>query len=413
MFLEEERFLEGLWAHGMFRAEDIAGKECLIIGGMYFWEKNYSVTLNERLMDMGAARCDNMVLFSYLVLESFCDLTDVEEAIGAVHYDYIFVLNGMEKTRRICEGVRQVQEICRPGGKIFVAARTPKELSALYSIESYEDVWRYDVDDLCALFGSCALEAKASDDGLFIGALFTRGAQTASSSVDSLFYVRSGTRITMGDAEQQGVFCNASDLDAIGIKYRVGKSSMDHNYLVNYERFLASLRTQPVRLLELGVFFGASMRMWEEYFPRAEIYAVDIEPECGKFATQRAHVIQADLSNREEVSRLREIRPQIIIDDASHIVSHQLLALFTLFDVLPSGGIYILEDLETSLHPEQYSDIYRDCPLDAYEVCSRIARIAARKVPDDDSIYADDINRIGMAAELVSIMTGSVVFIRR
>lgn len=140
MFLEEERFLEGLWAHGMFRAEDIAGKECLIIGGMYFWEKNYSVTLNERLMDMGAARCDNMVLFSYLVLESFCDLTDVEEAIGAVHYDYIFVLNGMEKTRRICEGVRQVQEICRPGGKIFVAARTPKELSALYSIESYEDV---------------------------------------------------------------------------------------------------------------------------------------------------------------------------------------------------------------------------------------------------------------------------------
>ena len=84
MFLEEERFLEGLWAHGMFRAEDIAGKECLIIGGMYFWEKNYSVTLNDRLMDMGAARCDNMVLFSYLVLESFCDLTDVEEVFVRV-----------------------------------------------------------------------------------------------------------------------------------------------------------------------------------------------------------------------------------------------------------------------------------------------------------------------------------------
>lgn len=413
MILEEEQFIEQLWAHRLFRSEDIVGKNCLIIGGMYFWEKNYSTTLNERLVDMGAARCDNMVLFSYLVVESYCDLTDIAEAIGTNRYDFIFVLNGMEKTRRICEGVRQLQEICRLGGKIFVAARTPKELSALYSIESYQDLWRYEVDDLCALFGGCDLEAKTSDDGLFIGALFTRGARPASSSVDSLFYVRSGMRMTMEQAARQGVFQNTSDLDAIGVKYRVGKASMDHNYLVNYERFLERFRSQPVRLLELGVFFGASLRMWEEYFPRAEIYAVDVEPQSGQFATQRAHVIQADLSNSDAVERLKEIRPHIIIDDASHIVSHQLLALFTLFDVLPSGGVYILEDLETSLNPEQYGDVYRDCPLDAYEVCARIARVAARKVPDDDSIYAEDINRIGMAAELVSIMTSSVVFIRR
>ena len=110
--------------------------------------------------------------------------------------------------------------------------------------------------------------------------------------------------------------------------------------------------------------------------------------------------------------RLKEIRPHIIIDDASHIVSHQLLALFTLLDALPSGGVYILEDLETSLNPEQFEAEYRDCTLDAYEVCSRIARVSARKVPDDDSLYADSINHIGMAVELVSIMKGSVIFIR-
>ena len=95
------------------------------------------------------------------------------------------------------------------------------------------------------------------------------------------------------------------------------------------------------------------------------------------------------------------------------MVSHQLLALFTLFDVLPSGGVYILEDLEPSLNPEQFEEGYRDAPLDAYEVCARIARIAARKVPDDDSLYTEQINHIGMAAELVSIMKGSVVFIKR
>ena len=94
-------------------------------------------------------------------------------------------------------------------------------------------------------------------------------------------------------------------------------------------------------------------------------------------------------------------------------MSHQLLALFTLFDVLPRGGVYILEDLETSLNPELFDEAYRDCPMDAYAVCERIAHIAARKVPDDDSIYADHINRIGMETELVSITKGSVILIKR
>ena len=188
---------------------------------------------------------------------------------------------------------------------------------------------------------------------------------------------------------------------------------MIHNYLRKYESFLERFRSRPLRLLELGIFKGASLQMWQEYFPQAEIFGVDIEEHCSQYADERIHILQEDLSNTDAVSRLKDIRPQIIIDDASHMTSHQILALFTLFDVLPSGGIYILEDLETSLNPEQFEAAYRDAPLDAYEVCARIARIAARKVPDDDSLYADYINQIGMETELVSIMKGSVVLVKR
>ena len=188
---------------------------------------------------------------------------------------------------------------------------------------------------------------------------------------------------------------------------------MAHNYLDKYEFVLRSFRDQPIRLLELGVFQGASLRMWKTYFPRGEIFGVDIGEDVGKYEEERIYIIQADLSNAAQLTRLAEIQPQIIIDDASHIVSHQILALFTLFEILPHGGVYIVEDLETSLNPEQFEDAYRDLPLNAYDVCARIARVTARKVPDDDSIYADQINRIGMAAELVSIMMGSVVLIKR
>ena len=211
----------------------------------------------------------------------------------------------------------------------------------------------------------------------------------------------------------QGYFNSSSVLDAVGIKYRTDKCSMMHNYLDKYTFFLEKFRTQPIRLLELGVFNGSSVRMWQEYFPRAEVFGVDIEASCRQYEEERIHIIQADLSDAAQVSMLREIRPQIIVDDASHIVSHQLLALFTLFDVLPRGGVYILEDLETSLNLELFDEAYRDCPMDAYAVCERIAHIAARKVPDDDSIYADHINRIGMETELVSITKGSVILIKR
>ena len=414
MLFMEEAFVEYLWKQGIFKEKDIIGKNCLVVGGSYIVGENYAPTLRSHLLRMGALRCDNIMLFDPHFRESFCDLTDTKEAIGSLCYDVIIVLSGMEKTRNIREGVHQLEEACRVGGKIFVVARTPKDISARQEINAYEDLWRYDVQDLSSLFGGCSLEmTTSSDDGEIVAAVFTRGVGAAESRCRALFCTRTQKRADIDGELPHGYFDEASDLDAIGIKHHTDKCSMIHNYLGKYEFFLQCFRNQPIRLLELGIFQGASLRMWQEYFPHAEIFGVDIREGCSQYEDERIHIIQTDLSNVDAVIRLKDIRPQIIIDDASHIVSHQLLALFTLFDVLPSGGVYILEDLETSLNPEQFEDAYRDCPLDAYEVCSRIARITARKVPDDNSIYGEHINRIGMQAELVSVMKGSVVFIKR
>ena len=413
MLSRKEAIVEYFWENGRLPEEDIAGKNCLIIGGEYSAKWAYAAHLNTRFVQVGAARCDNIVLFSPEISDSYCDLTDVKEAVGPLRYDLIIVFNGMEKTRDIREGVRQLQEICHVGGKILVTARTPHDVSSRVSLNAYEDIWRYDADSLAGLFDRCAVEMSAVDEAYgIVCALLTR-VERAAASKSFLFDTREGKRIEVGDNVPQGYFNASSVLDAIGIKYRTDKCSMMHNYLDKYAFFLEKFRTQPIRLLELGVFNGSSVRMWQEYFPRAEIFGVDIEASCRQYEDERIHIIQADLSDAAQVSMLREIHPRIIVDDASHIVSHQLLALFTLFDVLPRGGVYILEDLETSLNPELFDEAYRDCSMDAYAVCERIAHIAARKVPDDDSIYADHVNRIGMETELVSITKGSVILIKR
>jgi len=91
MLLMGEAFVEYLWKHDVFQEKDIIGKNCLVVGGSYISGGNYAPLLNKRLLHLGAARCDNVMLFDPYFQDSFCDLTDTEEAIGALRYDFIIV----------------------------------------------------------------------------------------------------------------------------------------------------------------------------------------------------------------------------------------------------------------------------------------------------------------------------------
>lgn len=309
MLSRKEAIVEYFWENGRLPEEDIAGKNCLIIGGEYSAKWAYAAHLNTRFVQVGAARCDNIVLFSPEISDSYCDLTDVKEAVGPLRYDLIIVFNGMEKTRDIREGVRQLQEICHLGGKILVTARTPHDVSSRVSLNAYEDIWRYEADSLAGLFDRCAVEMSAVDEAYgIVCALLTR-VERAAASKSFLFHTREGKRIEVGDNVPQGYFNASSVLDAIGIKYRTDKCSMMHNYLDKYAFFLEKFRTQPIRLLELGVFNGSSVRMWQEYFPRAEIFGVDIEASCRQYEDERIHIIQADLSDAAQVSAERDSPP--------------------------------------------------------------------------------------------------------
>jgi hypothetical protein len=91
-------------------------------------------------------------------------------------------------------------------------------------------------------------------------------------------------------------------LDELGLKYGTDKASLHHNYLNFYEGFVAPLRDQPLTLLEIGVFQGASLRMWREYFPYAKVVGVDIMLSCKQFETDRIKIELADQSNLEHLA---------------------------------------------------------------------------------------------------------------
>ena len=212
---------------------------------------------------------------------------------------------------------------------------------------------------------------------------------------------------------QAGFFREFHELERLGVEELTDKCRYRHNYLQKYEFFLRDWKEKPLRLLELGVFKGGSERMWKRFFPQAQVYGVDIDENCRAYEEERIKIRIGDLSQDDMLESLKEIRPHIIVDDASHFWSHQIKALFTLFPALPSGGVYILEDMETSFHPLVFSSDYCDAPLDAYTVAERITRVAASQVPCKEGPFAEEITAVGMDTELVATMLSSCIFIKR
>jgi hypothetical protein len=133
-----------------------------------------------------------------------------------------------------------------------------------------------------------------------------------------------------------------------------------HRYAQHYAHHFHAMRNQPVVLLEIGVgghtdpaSGGASLRMWKHYFRKGKIYGIDLHDKS-PHEEHRIKIFQGDQSDRQFLLNvIQEIgTPDIIIDDGSHVVDHVRVAFDTLFPLLATNGIYVVEDLQTSYWPE-------------------------------------------------------------
>lgn len=191
--------------------------------------------------------------------------------------------------------------------------------------------------------------------------------------------------VAINENRNGNFFISRNRLNEIGIRHGTDKHDRHHNYLRRYEFFLEPYRGCEMNVLELGVFHGGSLRMWEEYFEKAYIYGADIDPDCMKYENARRRIVICDLSKEESYRALRELEPMIIIDDASHMWSHQIKALCYLFPSLASGGIYIIEDLGTNFSG-RYDSGYDDAPVSCYALLQEIAKVA---VSGEEPVLAD------------------------
>ena len=154
------------------------------------------------------------------------------------------------------------------------------------------------------------------------------------------------------------------NLDELGRKHGTDKASAAHDYLVAYENVLQPYRAKSdVVVLEIGVRDGASVRVWQDYFPDAQIVGVDILESCRTHADARITIEIGDQSDDQFLRGIGEkYRPDIVVEDGSHIWAHQIDTFRTLFPYVKQSGVYICEDLHTSRAKwvEQYGRHYTE-----------------------------------------------------
>lgn len=121
-----------------------------------------------------------------------------------------------------------------------------------------------------------------------------------------------------------------------------------HKYCDFYQGLLPK-RSFAGRLLEIGVMDGASLRMWREYYPKAEIIGVDIALQSD-LRIEGVTLLELDATDPAALEPLGAF--DIIIDDGSHTTADQQTSFEHLYyNQLYNNGFYVLEDLHTSLMP--------------------------------------------------------------
>jgi len=137
-----------------------------------------------------------------------------------------------------------------------------------------------------------------------------------------------------------------------------------HDYTTQYEKHFLKLRKKKLNILEIGVggyedsvSGGNSLRMWKHYFPNSTIYAIDIYDKS-LLQEKRIRIFKGSQADGEFLNDIfKKIGSlDIIIDDGSHINEHIIASFKILFPLLNSGGIYVVEDIQTSYWPDYGGD---------------------------------------------------------
>lgn len=145
-----------------------------------------------------------------------------------------------------------------------------------------------------------------------------------------------------------------TELCEIAERYGTDKCpQIKHHFTEFYYACFEDRRKEVKKVLEIGIgnispkgIVGASLRMWRDFFPEAQIYGADIDKGL-LFQDERILSILCDQQNKADLEDLifctgNDI--DLVIDDGLHTPTSQLFTCKTLMPLLDRKAMYVIED---------------------------------------------------------------------
>ena len=139
-----------------------------------------------------------------------------------------------------------------------------------------------------------------------------------------------------------------------------GKNGTDkdckHSYLPEYEKLFSGIKDEELKILEIGIQFGGSSLLWQEYFKNSILTLIDIEYQItenikSRLSEERCEVLIFDAYRKENLSILKN-QYDIIIDDGSHTLESHIFLVKNYLNFLSDNGILVIEDIQDFEHIE-------------------------------------------------------------
>ena len=164
-----------------------------------------------------------------------------------------------------------------------------------------------------------------------------------------------------------------------------------HSYLELYYHLLNSRRETAKNILEVGIYFGGSIKLWGDFFKNATIYGVDImqEYEVWEEIKNKNNIVLHTNTNAYNENFVKStfldknIKFDFMLDDGPHTLEsmQQFIKLYS--QIMSDDGILIIEDVQSW----DWIDILKDSVPDELKKYITVYDLRPNKGRYDDIVF--------------------------
>jgi hypothetical protein len=127
-----------------------------------------------------------------------------------------------------------------------------------------------------------------------------------------------------------------------------------HSYLPLYQKLLVKIKETAKNVLEVGIYNGGSIKLWNDFFINANIYGVDI---------MNSNVVWEGIKNNDKIILHTEcdaydenfvinnflnenIKCDFLLDDGPHTLESMKTFIKLYSQIMADDGILIIEDVQ-------------------------------------------------------------------